>query len=358
MKRIVLNLLVAAGILLLLEGACQLEENPPKYRRSELLGYELIPGARLEDETVNAAGLRGPEVRPRAATSLRILCMGGSTTWGHKVADDETWPAYLQRELAAAGWPDVEVLNGGVSGYGLEQIVLALETRRIAELQPDLVLVYEGWNFATIQDNTTVARHMRDGADAPPKSLLHHSAFVRWLDDKVEDVRALAAAPTTERFDRRLQIRTIMEQVFPGFCVRLATLARERGTPIAMVRYPGLMQVPPAPGAEPDRRYEKRLNIGVNAARSWDELVSDGVLQWQSGADIVVASATAAGLPLLDVAGDMLAALDGLSPEERRTQWVGYFRDRMHPEPEGNQAIARSVAKLLVEQGLLPAASH
>ena len=57
-----------------------------------------------------------------------VLAVGDSYTYGEEVSDDESWPAFLQTKLARP------VVNGGVSGYGFDQIVLraevlALQTR-------------------------------------------------------------------------------------------------------------------------------------------------------------------------------------------------------------------------------------
>jgi len=50
-----------------------------------------------------------------------VLAVGDSYTYGEEVADDETWPAFLQTRLARP------VVNGGVSGFGFDQIVLRAE---------------------------------------------------------------------------------------------------------------------------------------------------------------------------------------------------------------------------------------
>lgn len=50
-----------------------------------------------------------------------VLAVGDSYTYGEEVADDETWPAFLQSRLARP------VVNGGVSGFGFDQIVLRAE---------------------------------------------------------------------------------------------------------------------------------------------------------------------------------------------------------------------------------------
>jgi hypothetical protein len=63
-----------------------------------------------------------------------ILAVGDSFTWGDQVGDTETWPAHLERRL---GRP---VRNGGVFGYGLDQIVLRAE-ELVPELRPERIVV-------------------------------------------------------------------------------------------------------------------------------------------------------------------------------------------------------------------------
>ncbi len=66
--------------------------------------------------TIDAEGLReNGRARPRGTP---ILALGDSFTFGDEVDDADTWPAQLEAQL---GRP---VLNGGVFGYGLDQMVL------------------------------------------------------------------------------------------------------------------------------------------------------------------------------------------------------------------------------------------
>ncbi|MGH7334037.1 MAG: GDSL-type esterase/lipase family protein [Candidatus Rokuibacteriota bacterium] len=84
--------------------------------------------------TITATGLRanGPDDPPRGKAPL--LAVGDSFTFGDEVADTQTWPSHLQRTL---GRP---VLNAGVFGYGIDQMVL--RARKLAStLQPDWVIV-------------------------------------------------------------------------------------------------------------------------------------------------------------------------------------------------------------------------
>jgi hypothetical protein len=87
-----------------------------------LLGYVPRAGARGTDNvwrrtvTIDADGLReNGGVRP---PGVPVLVIGDSFAFGDEVDDADTWPAQLEQRL---GRP---VLNGGVFGYGLDQIVL------------------------------------------------------------------------------------------------------------------------------------------------------------------------------------------------------------------------------------------
>lgn len=92
----------------------------------------------------NALGFRGAELaseKPRG--SLRVVCMGESSTYCTGIADDrDTYPARLQEALAAA-LPDraIEVVNAGIGGYTTAENVLRC-LFDVVPLQPDLVVYY------------------------------------------------------------------------------------------------------------------------------------------------------------------------------------------------------------------------
>jgi hypothetical protein len=71
--------------------------------------------------TITEDGLRG-NGREAAPSGSPILAVGDSFTFGDEVDDADTWPARLEE---ITGRP---VLNGGVFGYGLDQIVLRAES--------------------------------------------------------------------------------------------------------------------------------------------------------------------------------------------------------------------------------------
>ena len=108
-------------------------------------GWSLIPGSVAVSSAtgesieyrINRLGLRGPEVeREPRSERYRVLLAGASRAFGYGVREEEHIPYLLEHYL-----DDTEVLNGGVSGYGLDQILLRFENEG-RSLRPDLVLLY------------------------------------------------------------------------------------------------------------------------------------------------------------------------------------------------------------------------
>lgn len=120
-----------------------------RYQPHPFLGYALIPGG---EGGVNALGLRGPPVaRAKGEGVYRIVCLGGSTTYGAAVEAHQTWPARLERLLDEAAPPgrDYQVLNAGVPGYTSAESLVNLALR-LVELQPDALIVYHAINDARL----------------------------------------------------------------------------------------------------------------------------------------------------------------------------------------------------------------
>lgn len=101
----------------------------------------------------NQLGLRGePVTAVKPEGVYRIIAMGDSTTFGHFVAPQDTYPAQLEQVLREEyGYTNVEVINAGVSGYSSFQIMSNLETRYLA-LDPDLVIFYSVNNDARLRE--------------------------------------------------------------------------------------------------------------------------------------------------------------------------------------------------------------
>jgi len=103
---------------------------------------------------INSDGYRGPGL-DRPKKRIRVLCVGGSTTWGATTArGDKPWPEVLQDLV---GPKKFEVINAGVPGHTVvfNEYLLG---KHLA-LQPDLIILYHGFNdFYFIVRDYTKAR--------------------------------------------------------------------------------------------------------------------------------------------------------------------------------------------------------
>jgi lysophospholipase L1-like esterase len=117
--------------------------------------------------TTNNLGFRGDSLAmPKPANELRIFMVGGSTTECLFLTDSLAVSHRLQERLAAIAGPAVavRVYNAGKSGDKTIDHV-AMVAHRIAHLDPDLVIIFAGFNdlFAAVSDiDYLVRRPHRD----------------------------------------------------------------------------------------------------------------------------------------------------------------------------------------------------
>ena len=110
---------------------------------------------------INLRGYRGPSVGRKQAGEKRVAILGGSTTWGFGLKAGQDFPAQLQRMLA--GRPDsshqapVNVLNLGFNNEGAYSFKFTLKD--YAYLEPDVVVLYSGYNDAKNIENKIIFRH-------------------------------------------------------------------------------------------------------------------------------------------------------------------------------------------------------
>jgi len=95
----------------------------------------------------NSERFRGPEfTKDKDENMFRIFTVGGSTTFGSGVLDNQTYPYYLQEFYDEANLDfKVEVINAGIPGAWSEHEVRLIKNRLLA-LDPDLFIIFDGWN--------------------------------------------------------------------------------------------------------------------------------------------------------------------------------------------------------------------
>ena len=92
---------------------------------------------------VNRRGYRGPLVGAAHVGEQRIVMLGGSTVFGYGVFAREALPAQLERALRTRGVA-ASVVNLGFNSEGAYAFAPAIGD--YAWLNPDLVVLYEGYN--------------------------------------------------------------------------------------------------------------------------------------------------------------------------------------------------------------------
>ena len=112
--------------------------------------YRARPGEYASSgKTVNRHGfISTPDIdTDKPAGTLRIAFLGGSSTAGsgHDLADEATWPWLATDLLRERSSGDVDFINGALGGYSTFESYGRLWSR-LRFFQPDIVVVYHGWN--------------------------------------------------------------------------------------------------------------------------------------------------------------------------------------------------------------------
>jgi lysophospholipase L1-like esterase len=278
----------------------------PFMRSDPELFWSLRPGYRGEHMgrpvTIDALGLRGPGLR-RDPPPVRVLCLGDSITFGYGVGDDESYPAALARALAS---PQVEVVNGGVTGYTSHQ-VRRLFDRIAPAVRPDVVTVCIGWNDRT-----------------------------RRVATDREHERRMKRTAALERLADHLYLYRAMMTLYP------------RGRPAGTEEARRHARVPPG-------EYRENLEAVVRAARAIGARPAFIALPHRSRFEgpplddayptTLRAAAEALRVPLLGVG----VLGDGAPPEGNEA----FFIDSLHLSPTGAEEMARQLAPQMQAAGLL-----
>lgn len=150
------------------------------------LSYYPTPDYRKGKTSHNSLGYRNDEFSLEKPSGVyRIVALGGSSTYDVRIDDNAaTFTAQLEKLLKDDyGYQNVQVINAGVPGYNSWEILGNLEFR-VLDLDPDLVIIYEGVNDVHARLVEPSAYRGDDSgrrrAWQPPRvALWEHSALLR-----------------------------------------------------------------------------------------------------------------------------------------------------------------------------------
>jgi len=122
--------------------------------------------------TILEDGIRSNENNITFRTSLPILAVGDSFTFGDQVANNETWSSRLEKRIQKP------VINAGVFAYGLDQSFLRLKFL-IPKYKPDIII------FGLIPDDIYRCEYATTfGANKPYFSIVHNTLTLRGVPVK------------------------------------------------------------------------------------------------------------------------------------------------------------------------------
>lgn len=292
-------------------------------RANPFRGWEMVPGEHYTYQhrvQVNALGLRGPELGPKASGEVRVLFLGDSLTYGQGVGDDETVPFQLERALRARAptrrWT---VVNAGVRAYGTAQ-ELGLLAELGARIQPDVVLLGWYWNDVVERPiETTYAAYRERGEFCfDTGARLEGLARLRWRFEQLPRKSALLML-VHDLVSSKAQVYA-PELAEQGFELLGGLLERFRAASAGLGARPVVALFPDA----------KRL-VGREDTRSYDERA--------------VALARAHGLAVIEL-------LEALVPLYRARGELPILPFDGHYDAEANRALGEFLAERLLALGV------
>lgn len=275
---------------------------------------------------INADGFKGPEL-DKTHTRPRILALGDSTTFGSGVRD---YPRRLETVLNQRGIP-VEVVNGGVEGYSPRNLLYEIE--RYKALNPEIVILYIGWN-ALYSDNP-----WKDTWENRLRILWLYKHALRTLNvmfygahDYAKKMYNRELKPFPESPDVKA-----LEAYTPPFMDRIEKIIDEFktiGTRVTLVTLPGLftLSVSPSP---------KALKIG-----HLPEFTENPFVLAKLAARYNIALRNLAARDGLDVIDLEKWSLKALRPRD------AFFSDSVHLTARGQEMIGVFMADTLEKQML------
>jgi hypothetical protein len=250
------------------------------------------------------------------------LAVGDSFTFGSQVGDNHTWPAHLEQML------DRRVLNAGVSGYGVDQIVMRAE-RLVPSYQPAALVVaiigddikrcafscrYFRWRpYYTVEGDSLQLHNVpipRESPPPPPKSgvrnLFRHSDLADFFLKRLAPEWWLLDEGTIQVHRDHVKVAILLMD-------RLGSLQRRSHVPILLV-------------------VERASAVEVPAVRR------------------VIVRARTQGLQVLDLSDTVhtLSERTGGTPE-------AFAFGGHHLTSRGNRWVADRIAEKLHEMGVVPA---
>jgi len=256
-----------------------------------------------------------------------VLAVGSSFTAGSEVSDVETWPAQLRRML------NLPVYNGGVGGYGADQIILRAE-QLMPLLRPKVLIV------DLLADNILGVTYSSYGRPKP-YFLVEHGALVAHNQPVPKVEQDLEGGDAKHWFAHSIVVSRFMEAFFSDwwFAGRNSSFSRTSGDEVEIT-------------CRLLHRLKKKTDEGGVRLILYLQFAGShiiGGLSEPPHAALVHECAQSLGIQTVDEFGALAAIYRGNANALRENYVRKPDGSTGHKSPLGNGEVARRVAAALLE---------
>jgi len=111
-----------------------------------------VPNATYQKFTMNSLGFRGKEIDfEKKEGGIRIVCFGGSETFGFFENQDKEWPFQLE-EMLRDKFPTAEVINASVVGLRVKKRKDYV-AKYVLPLKPDIMIIFHQRFLEYVKDS-------------------------------------------------------------------------------------------------------------------------------------------------------------------------------------------------------------
>ncbi len=222
------------------------------------------------DFIVNKWGFRGPYFSKKKPKKVyRIMTLGGSTTLGWKVSDEQTYPRILERMLNNSSNRDMsfQVINAGMYYHNSCHVKHFLK-KNYLEFKPDMIILMAGWNDGNKLRNGRI----KSEGDYCPKPLFLNNfysfKFLRYLRSK------LRTSPPAKNLGSKV-LNKNLKYFEKNFLEEIIEISKESGIQVGLVTLPTIMDKSSSIKSlkkllettklnEKEIRYQREVGIKIN----------------------------------------------------------------------------------------------
>lgn len=274
----------------------------------------------------NDFGFRGRGFsEPKPANVIRVITLGGSSTYGVESNEMETWPAYLERyvndQLTQKDTPlHVEIVNGGFPAANMGSIY---NLYRDVETPIDYLVLYSGVNNSFLNPDFMKSTRI---INTIGYFFYNHSKLYRYLKTRSDRYfKPKLMYPKYAMYNENSIQVQMMDQYFDN----ILDLTEKRQAKMLVV-----IQVV--------KESISRLTPPMHRSKCFSDFLRKKC------------SAPNISVTLCDPTPTFQQCVDRLDPSDYSDPYDYLFHDIVHLKPEGNNLLAQIISDSLVSMILTP----